>query len=428
MRKIIISILALLLWLTLPISAWTADEVSFAQDTNLIVGDYILVVSAGGVVDQMVTSGNNVTFTLSANSTLTIRSDDKKVLNNNLGINLVCADSYSYLSVSGNSLGSSLVVTVSGVDCSEVLGGGGAAGGAAPVSVTPSMPTTATGEVTATASVGGKTTLTTDEGTIATVELPANAVSVSTVVKIKTEAKETVTGFRPIPSDRSVVGIYIYDYTATADGATVSNFDKTITLTFSYTDAQVSGLNESNLGVFYWDESTSQWTILTTAVDEVNNTLTVVTNHFTYFAILGTAAAAGEDGEEVTINDGNLIRNPQAEGLAQFDVYIVKLVGSKKFKRLILSPHVFESYEHLKWGDIKDVSQSIMDEYPASALVRAEGDNRVYQLTPSGDSGTKQWLNMTSAEFETAGYDWDTIYVINTVDRDAYTTGAEITQ
>jgi hypothetical protein len=130
--------------------------------------------------------------------------------------------------------------------------------------------------------------------------------------------------------------------------------------------------------------------------------------------------------EEEIIVDGDTIRNPNAEGEAQFDIYIVKIVGSKKFKRLILSPHVFESYGHLKWEDVKNVSQSVMDEYTTSDLVRAEGDFKVYRLTPDGDTGTKQWLNMTVDEFVTQGYDWDAIYIINTTDRDAYTTGAEI--
>jgi len=118
--------------------------------------------------------------------------------------------------------------------------------------------------------------------------------------------------------------------------------------------------------------------------------------------------------------------------MVQFDIYIVKLVGAKKFKRLILSPHVFESYEHFDknsngspWDDVKDVTQVVMDEYTTSDLVRAVGDAKVYQLIATGDTGTKQWLNMTAAQFN-AGYDSDSIYEINATDRNAYTTGEDI--
>ena len=121
-----------------------------------------------------------------------------------------------------------------------------------------------------------------------------------------------------------------------------------------------------------------------------------------------------------TIKEGDLIRNPSAEGIASLDIYIVKIVGTKKFKRLILSPHVFESYEHLEWGNVKDVNQATMDVYSVSNLIRAVGDNKVYELFPSGDAGTKKWLNITAEEFVNQGYDSDSIYEINTTDRDAY--------
>jgi len=120
------------------------------------------------------------------------------------------------------------------------------------------------------------------------------------------------------------------------------------------------------------------------------------------------------------LNDGDLIRNPNIEDLTKFDIYIVKIVGDKKFKRLILSPHVFESYEHLNWEDVKDVNQTTMDAYTVSNLIRAVGDDRVYKLFPSGDIGTKQWLNISAEEFVNQGYDSNSIYEINSIDRDAY--------
>jgi len=41
-------------------------------------------------------------------------------------------------------------------------------------------------------------------------------------------------------------------------------------------------------------------------------------------------------------------------------------------------------------------------------------------LFPSGDTGTKKWLNITAEEFVNQGYDSNSIYEINTTDRDAY--------
>ncbi len=133
--------------------------------------------------------------------------------------------------------------------------------------------------------------------------------------------------------------------------------------------------------------------------------------------------------------DGDLIRNPSAEGLAQFDIYIVKVVGEKKFKRLILSPHVFESYEHFdkngngnNWDDVMDVDQATMNAYTTSDLVRTTGTDPVYRLyaEEGADTGSKYWLNMTASEFG-AVFDADSIYTINSTDEAGYTSGANIT-
>jgi len=124
---------------------------------------------------------------------------------------------------------------------------------------------------------------------------------------------------------------------------------------------------------------------------------------------------------EITdLNDGDLIRNSNVEDITKFDIYIVKIVGDKKFKRLILSPSVFESYEHLNWEDVKDVDQLTINAYTTSDLVRTDGDDKVYQLFPSGDTGTKQWLNITAQEFIDQGYDGDSIYEVNSVDINSY--------
>ncbi len=132
----------------------------------------------------------------------------------------------------------------------------------------------------------------------------------------------------------------------------------------------------------------------------------------------------GETIQNQTIAEGGLIRAKDS-----IDVYVVKYVGDKSFKRLILNPTVFTSYQHLKWSNLKIVSQATMDQFTTSELARALGDTKVYKLSsaPNADDGQKQWLNMSAEAFTAAGYDWDSIYVINDVDRDNYTTGTDIT-
>jgi len=117
-----------------------------------------------------------------------------------------------------------------------------------------------------------------------------------------------------------------------------------------------------------------------------------------------------------TIIDGDLVTTSDS-----FDIYIVKTVGAKKFKRLILNPEIFNSYGHLKWENVKTVPQATQDEYTLSELVievNADGsvaDPKVYKVTsaPNSDVGQRSWLNTTAVEFEALGYDWDSIYKAN---------------
>ncbi|MBD3282250.1 MAG: hypothetical protein GF387_01425 [Candidatus Portnoybacteria bacterium] len=108
-----------------------------------------------------------------------------------------------------------------------------------------------------------------------------------------------------------------------------------------------------------------------------------------------------------------------------WDVFIIKYVNGKQFKRLVLNPEVFESYGHLNWSDIQTVSADTLKTYTTSTLVRAINDEKVYKLFPSGDTGTKRWVESEDC-FNSEGYDWDSVYIINATDRDNYTTGTSM--
>ncbi|MDD3190954.1 MAG: DUF2341 domain-containing protein, partial [Candidatus Pacebacteria bacterium] len=48
--------------------------------------------------------------------------------------------------------------------------------------------------------------------------------------------------------------------------------------------------------------------------------------------------------EDVSICDGDIVKTADS-----LDVYVIKIIGDRKYKRIILSPNVFQSYGHLKW-------------------------------------------------------------------------------
>jgi hypothetical protein len=138
-----------------------------------------------------------------------------------------------------------------------------------------------------------------------------------------------------------------------------------------------------------------------------------------------SAATTIVDGDLISSNATNSDGTPT---LASLDVYIVKIVGTKKFKRLVLNPQVFNSYGHLKWENIKEVSQAEVDSFTTSSLARVDGNDKVYALTPSGDTGAKSWINLTAAQFlGLSQSDPDSIYTINSVDGSNYSVKHDIT-
>ncbi len=144
--------------------------------------------------------------------------------------------------------------------------------------------------------------------------------------------------------------------------------------------------------------------------------ISIFTALTTVLWLSGVAMLAPTTVYAADISDGDVVREAD-----EVDVYIIKLVGDKKFKRLILNPDVFEMYGHLNWSDVEVVEDGTLDAYETSTLVRAQGDDKVYKLYPDGDVGTKKWIDSLDC-FTSQGFDWDSVYVINEFDRDSYTT------
>ncbi len=160
---------------------------------------------------------------------------------------------------------------------------------------------------------------------------------------------------------------------------------------------------------------------------KTNKTLLIVGGSIVLLAIISGLALAlvpyAQDASAAVIVDGELVKTASSP-----DIYIIKLIGNKQFKRLILNPDIFNSYGHLKWENIKTISSQELAQYTVSELVRAVGDPKVYRLTsPSySDTGVKSWVNMTAAQFIAEGYDWDSIYEINSFERNLYENGSDV--
>ncbi len=132
-------------------------------------------------------------------------------------------------------------------------------------------------------------------------------------------------------------------------------------------------------------------------------------------------------GETITLDNPPKVATNIPEGAIiraynDIDVYIVKYVGLKKFKRLVLSPSVFNNYGHLKWENIIEVDNLTLESFTTSDLVRAVGDDKIYRLYPQGDTGQKRLIKNSSV-LTKFGLNPDSIYEINSFDRNSYVTG-----
>jgi RHS repeat-associated protein/uncharacterized repeat protein (TIGR01451 family) len=91
-----------------------------------------------------------------------------------------------------------------------------------------------------------------------------------------------------LPPDRHL--FYRFEVTAREAGrpsVAVDAFALPITVTVTYSDAEVQGLLEEELRLVSWDEKVGAWVPITTTVDMANKRLTAQLSHFSVYAIEG---------------------------------------------------------------------------------------------------------------------------------------------
>jgi len=447
-------IVLLIVSIVIPGVSLAAQDVVLTDKVNVTLTDPAMtMVIHGAKFDQIVVNTNNIVITISANAAdqITITTTDRYRFTvsgiTDPGTECNAGDSRVVLPTQNSAV--AVTITPSTV-CTVTSSSGG--GGVSTLNLSPApaapmtAPITTTGTVTATTMQGGETTYISEEGTKAAVNIPSEALSANTtfsispIVKTSPSVSSLVSA---IPSGSQIIGANLYEYSATlyTVGTIVTTFSKDLTLSFTYSDSQVKAVDISTLKVHYYSESEKKWIALPSTVDAGLKKVTATTSHFTRFALLayaeGTApkpevAVSLVDISGKAIVDGDLIKTAQS-----FDIYIVKLIGSKKFKRLILNPDIFNSYRHLKWENVKTVSQAVQDAYTLSELVievNEDGsvfDPKVYRVSSAlnSDVGIKQWLNITAAQFAASGRDWDAIYKINHTEasKNFYPQGTPIT-
>lgn len=145
---------------------------------------------------------------------------------------------------------------------------------------------------TVTAASGGTVQLQESGTTKVTLSVPANFTGSDAEFQVKRLDKTSVILSASTPTTaKSAIGDHVYQLDAlTSVSAKATSFDEPITVTMSYTDAEVAGYDESALLIYRWDGSA--WYQLTgCTVDTVANTVSCTTTAFSTFVLFGEASA-----------------------------------------------------------------------------------------------------------------------------------------
>ncbi|MFA5076239.1 MAG: carboxypeptidase regulatory-like domain-containing protein [Patescibacteria group bacterium] len=285
----------------------------------------------------------------------------------------------------------------------DVPGGGGSA----TVPTTPTAPTTTTAGSTAlTVGQGGTTTATTSTGSTLVINVPAGAMTSATTLSVTPQTNAEAAA--PAPAATSglfMVGNLVFEIDNSSGQKT---FTTPLTLTFNYTDAQISGLDENSLKVYWYDPVTSQWQQLTTTINTATNTLTATISHLTVFGILGTATTTEqpEGPAEQTLPTGiKLYRSPSVSTVFLID-------ETAKTKRPVFNEIVFLAMDY-NWSDVQFVSESKLAEYTlGKMLLYPEGSVIKFLTSPKvfkvGADYMLHWITNETV-FSRLGYSWNQV-------------------
>jgi hypothetical protein len=232
-----------------------------------------------------------------------------------------------------------------------------------------------TKEITGTS--GGKVELT-DKS--AAVNIPSGAISGTASASLA-----PTTSYSAPPSSLTVVGNQAFNFEVKSGQTIIKNFSKKITLTFKYTESQITGLDESSLKVQYFDTSQNKWLALTGSLDTANNTITVTLDHLTLFII------TGEKIQKTTA--GSLVKLTCAPKAGVNDpCRSVYYLGGDSGRYVFPNEKTYYSW-YADFSQVKEISASELASYqikgnvtirPGTYLVKITTDPKVYAVEKGG--------------------------------------------
>ena len=123
--------------------------------------------------------------------------------------------------------------------------------------------------------------------------IPAGATDDNAVYQIKQLDSTSVLASIGTPDGVIIAGSNTFELKSlTGNSTAVTSFEEPITITLTYEDSDVSGVNESTLQIYRWNGTA--WSALSDCVVDANaNTITCTTSNFSLFGLFGGASSSG---------------------------------------------------------------------------------------------------------------------------------------
>ncbi len=189
--------------------------------------------------------------------------------------------------------------------------------------------------------------------------IPPGATGADAVYQIKQLDKTTAFATSGTPSSVASVGDYAFDLKSlTGTGTSVTTFLAPITLTLTYQDSDVSGINESSLVIYRYNGSV--WSVLTgCVVNTTANTITCDTSNFSLFSLFGTVQASSSGGGGTTLSS----YSPPEVPAGGFKILINNNATTTSSRSVTLSFNANSDVVRMALSNSTDFSHSSIEPY-----------------------------------------------------------------
>jgi hypothetical protein len=248
--------------------------------------------------------------------------------------------------------------------------------------------------------------------------IPANFSSSDADFQIKRLDKDSVVLTTSTPDTaKQIIDEHVYQLDAvTSLSGKISSFDESITITMTYTDAQIVGYDESSLVIYRWDGSS--WYVLDNcSVDTVAKTVSCTTDAFSTFILFGEETTVVSDSSSTSSSSENSSNNSCGNFAPESYSDLFQIITTSNSAKLFFTPLLDSSSFHISYS--RDLST---EEYAVKTTLGRSGvqnftinylqpnTNYYFKLRGIDDCSSSEWSNTMKVKTNVKGATKETVF------------------